>query len=130
VDIFGWVLPEREIPKIAGIIITVLGNFFLTATFAGLLMAVSSSEVVPYDPSDDATFDPDEIEVRPKRFTYTGTVTEIEATPTHRYSRSRYSITQEALVSNKPSLYHSPSASSGYRGSGSEISRQQKPFYN
>lgn len=115
IDIFGWVLPQRELPKLGGIIMIVLGNGFLTATFACLLMAVSSSEVPPYDPTDDATYDPEEIVVQPKRFTYTG-MTDVDTTPLHRYSRSRYSIIQEASTS-KPQIYHSPSASpGGYRG--------------
>lgn len=97
-------------PKAGAIIIIITGNAFLTATFAGLLMAVSSSEVPPYDPTDDATFDPDEIEVQTKRFTYTGT-TEI-ATPTRRYSRSRYSLPQEALLQTSPQR----TSSVGYRG--------------
>lgn len=92
-----------------------LGNGFFTATFVGLLMAVSHSEVPPYDPTDDATYDPDQddLEVRPKRFTYTGT--EIVTQPHHRLSRSRYSFPLEDSVSKQPQVYQT--ASGGYRGS-------------
>jgi hypothetical protein len=116
IDVFGWELPQRSLPKAGSIIITTLGNGFFTATFAGLLMAISQSEVAPYDPTDDATYDPDndDFEVQPKRFTYTGT-TEIEPQPHHRLSRSRYSFPLEDSVSKQPQVYQT--ASGGYRGS-------------
>jgi hypothetical protein len=113
-DVIIWELPQRNVPVSGSIIITTLGNFFAMATFVGLLMTVSSSEVPPYDPSDDATYDPeDDEQMVNRRFTYTGKG-ELE-TQSRRYSRNRYSIPQDGTLSKQPSV--SQTSSSGYRGS-------------
>jgi len=114
IDVIVWELPQRNLPPSGFIIITTLGNFFGLTTFVGLLMTVSNSEVPPYDPSDDATYDPEDNEqMVNRRFTYTGKG-EFE-TQSRRYSRHRYSIPQDDSLSKRPSV--SQTSSSGYRGS-------------
>lgn len=113
IEVIVWELPQRDLPASWNIVVTVLSNFFGIATFIGLLMTVSNSEVLPYDPSDDATYNPDDERQVNKRFTYTGDA-EFDS-QSRRYSRHQYTIAEDSSLSKQPSV--SKTSSSGYKGS-------------
>jgi hypothetical protein len=93
IEVFGWNRPGRTMPTSGTITLIVLTNVLTAATFIGVLQTVSGTETRPYDPTDDATFDPDDpTNIAPeehKPFTYALANGSIEQIP-RRYSR--YSI--------------------------------------
>jgi len=103
IDIFGWVLPQRNLPQAGFTTMIVLGNAFLTATFAGMLMVVSNCELPPHDTTDDARYDLDDIDVQPgakRGFDYTETAEIDQSSP--RYSH--YSAAEDSKILRLPQI--------------------------
>lgn len=97
IDTFGWVLPQRNLPQAGFVIMIVLGHVCLTATFAGMLIVIANCELPQRDTTDDARYDPDDIDVRPEAkrgFDCTVTAEIDQSSP--RYSR--YSTAEDSKI--------------------------------
>jgi len=75
----------------------VLGHACLTATFAGMLMAISNCDLPPHDAMDDARYNPDDTDVQldvKRGFDFAGTAEIDQSSP--RYSR--YSAAEDSKI--------------------------------
>jgi hypothetical protein len=103
IDIFGWVLPQRNLPQVGFITMIVLGNAFLTATFVGMLMTISNCEFPPHNATDDARYDLDDVDVQlgaKREFDYAGTTKIDQSSP--RYSH--YSTAEDSKILRQPQI--------------------------
>ena len=101
IDTFGWFLPQRNLPQAGFITMIVLGNVFLTTTFAGMLMAVSNCELPSHHvTTDDERYDPDDIDVQPGSKREFGN-TEINLS-SPRYSH--YSAAEDSKILRQPQI--------------------------
>ena len=103
IDIFGWVLPQRNLPEVGFITMIVLGNIFLTTTFAGMLMVVSNCELPSHGTTDNARYDPDEIDVQhgaKSGFDHNG-LPEIDQSSLR---HSHYSAAEESKILTQPRI--------------------------
>ena len=97
IEIVGWSLPQRQLSDTETIVFLALSNTIFAASFVGMLLTTSRTDREPYDPTDDATYDPNDPSVKRasehQPFTYAHGNSSLSIdprTPSPMYSRYSY----------------------------------------